>query len=101
MAVVDGKDNQFQLCFSDPNQGAASANYIAGKGLATKVAVIWKNDDVYSKGIYETFMAAVPELGIEVVSDTTFADGNNADSTDPRTVAFVEKYQERFGEIPN
>ena len=101
VAVIDGKDNVFQMCFADPDQGEASARYIAEKGLATKVAIIWKNDDVYSKGIYETFMAAVPELGIEVVSDTTFADGNNADSTDPRTVAFVEKYQERFGEIPN
>ena len=174
LAVVEGKDNVFQMCFTDPGQGDASARYIAGKGLATKVAVIWKNDDVYSKGIYETFMAAVPELGIEVVSDTTFADGNNtdfsvqvadaqskgaelvflpmyydaasliltqadnvgfypywfgvdgmdgiltlegfdtelaegvmlltpfnADSTDERTAAFVEKYQERFGEVPN
>ena len=174
VAVVEGKDNVFQMCFTDPGQGAASARYIADKGLATKVAVIWKNDDVYSKGIYETFIAAAPGLGLEVVSDTTFADGNNtdfsvqiadaqskdaelvflpmyydaasliltqadnvgfytawfgvdgmdgiltlegfdtdlaegvmlltpfnADSTDERTVAFVNKYVEKFGEIPN
>ncbi len=78
-AVTDGKDNMFQMCFTDPNQGAASAQYIADKGLAAKVAVIWKNDDVYSKGIYETFTAKAAELGIEVVSDTTFADGNATD----------------------
>ena len=77
VAVIDGKDNQFQVCFTDPNQGSASAQYIADKGLATKVAVIWKNDDVYSKGIYDTFMAAAPSLGIEVMSDTTFQDGND------------------------
>ncbi|MBR3561236.1 MAG: ABC transporter substrate-binding protein [Oscillospiraceae bacterium] len=77
VAVIDGKDNQFQMCFTDPNQGSASAQYIADKGLATKVAVIWKNDDVYSKGIYDTFMAAAPGLGLEVVSDTTFQDGND------------------------
>ncbi len=47
--------------------------------LATKVAVIWKNDDVYSKGVYETFKAACDTLGIEIVSDTTFADGNDTD----------------------
>ena len=78
VAVVEGKDNQFQICFTDPNQGSASAKYIADKGLATKVAVIWKNDDVYSKGIYDTFMAAAPGLGLEVVSDTQFS----GDATD-------------------
>jgi branched-chain amino acid transport system substrate-binding protein len=78
-AVLEGKDNQFQMCFTDPNQGSASAQYIHDKALATKVAVIWKNDDVYSKGIYDTFMAAAPELGLDVVSDTTFADGSDTD----------------------
>ena len=79
VATTEGKDNQFQMCFTDPNQGSASAQYIADKGLATKVAVIWKSDDVYSKGIYETFKTAAANLGIEIVSDTTFADGNDTD----------------------
>ena len=79
VAVVEGKDNMFQMCFTDPNQGSLSAQYIVDKGLASKVAVIWKNDDVYSKGIYETFMAKAAELGLEVVSDTTFNDGNATD----------------------
>ena len=78
-ATVEGKDNVFQMCFMDPNQGSASAQYMADKGLATKVAVIWKNDDVYSKGIHDTFVSKAAELGIEVVSDTTFADGNDTD----------------------
>lgn len=78
-AVTEGKDNFFQMCFMDPNQGSASAQYIADKKLAAKVAVIWKNDDVYSKGIHDTFTAKAGELGLEVVSDTTFADGNDTD----------------------
>ena len=78
-ATVEGKDNFFQMCFMDPNQGSASAQYIADKAMATKVAVIWKNDDVYSKGIHDTFVAKAAELNIEVVSDTTFADGNDTD----------------------
>jgi branched-chain amino acid transport system substrate-binding protein len=41
--------------------------------------VIWKNDDVYSKGIHDTFAAKAAELGLEIVSDTTFADGNDTD----------------------
>lgn len=79
VAVIDGKDNVLQMCFTDPNQGSASAAYIVNKGLASKVAVIWKNDDVYSKGIYDTFMAEAETLGLEVVSDTTFSDGNDTD----------------------
>ena len=79
VATIEGKDDFFQMCFTDPNQGSASADYISGKGLATKVAVIWKNDDVYSKGIHETFVAEAAEKGLEIVSDTTFADGNDTD----------------------
>ncbi|MDD7085090.1 MAG: ABC transporter substrate-binding protein, partial [Clostridiales bacterium] len=73
------KNNVFQMCFMDPNQGSASATYISEKKLGTKIAVIWKNDDVYSKGIHETFVAKAEELGLEIVSDTTFADGNDTD----------------------
>ena len=78
-AVTEGKDNMFQMCFMDPNQGSASAQYISEKGLGSKVAIIWKNDDVYSKGIHDTFTAKAAEMGLEVVSDTTFADGNDTD----------------------
>ena len=78
-ATTEGKDNMFQMCFMDPNQGSASAQYIADKALGTKIAIIWKNDDVYSKGIHDTFTAKAAELGLEIVSDTTFADGNATD----------------------
>ena len=78
-ATTEGKDNMFQMCFMDPNQGSASAQYIADKTLGTKIAIIWKNDDVYSKGIHDTFTAKAAELGLEIVSDTTFADGNDTD----------------------
>ncbi|MBQ8547683.1 MAG: ABC transporter substrate-binding protein, partial [Lachnospiraceae bacterium] len=70
--VTKGKDNMFQMCFSDPNQGSASAQYISEKALGTKIAIIYKNDDAYSTGIYETFTDKADELGINVVSTTTF-----------------------------
>ncbi len=76
-AVLDGKDNVYQVCFMDPNQGIASAEYIAEHKLGTKVAVIYNNADVYSIGIYETFVAKAPELGLEIVGDQqnmTFTD---------------------------
>ena len=46
----------FQMCFMDPNQGSASASTSPKQGLGTKIAIICKNDDVYSMGIYDTFM---------------------------------------------
>ncbi len=70
--VTKGKDNMFQMCFSDPNQGSASAQYISQKQLGTKIAIIYKNDDAYSTGIYETFIEKAEALGINVVSTTTF-----------------------------
>lgn len=72
--VTEGKDNVFQLCFSDPNQGSASAQYIKDNALGTKIAVIYNNSDAYSTGIYQTFQAKADELGLEVVSVTTFTD---------------------------
>ena len=172
--TVEGKDNVYQMCFMDPNQGYASARYISEKKLATKVAVIYMNDDPYSSGIYETFKDEAGKVGLEIVSATTFANGNdtdfsvqvkdakdkgaelvflpmyyqpaslifieakkqnftpkwfgvdgmdgiltlkgfdksmaegvmlltpfNADATDDKTKAFVAKYQEKYGEVPN
>lgn len=78
-SVINGKDNMFQMCFVDPNQGLASAQYIKDKSLATKVAVIYKSDEVYSKGIYDTFMGKAKELGLDVVSETSFMDGSDTD----------------------
>ena len=173
-SVIEGKDNVYQMCFSDPNQGLASAQYIADQNLASKVAVIYKNDDPYSQGIYDKFKAEAANKGLEIVSATTFTDASandfsvqlgeakkagaallflpmyyqpaslilkqakdmgyapkffgvdgmdgiltlegfdttlaegvmlltpfNADATDEKTKAFVEKYKAQFGETPN
>ncbi|MDR0862336.1 MAG: ABC transporter substrate-binding protein [Oscillospiraceae bacterium] len=174
VAVTEGKNNVFQMCFADPNQGSASAQYISDQQLGTKIAVIYKNDDVYSTGIYDTFRIKAAELGLDIVSSTTFTEDSqqdfsvqladaknngadliflpmyytpaslifqqaksmdyvtkyfgvdgmdgiltlegfnkelaegvilltpfNADSTDERTVSFVEKYKSVYGEVPN
>lgn len=66
-------DNCFQICFSDPNQGIASADYISMHKLASKVAVIYRNDDDYSKSIYKTFAEEAKKVGLEIVSETSFS----------------------------
>lgn len=174
VATTEGKDNVFQMCFADPNQGTASADYIADQQLGTKIAIIWKNDDVYSTGIHDKFVAEAQAKGLNIVSETTFTDASatdfsvqlndakdkgadlvflpmyytpasliltqanamgyapkffgvdgmdgiltvenfdttlaegvmlltpfNADATDDKTVSFVTKYQDAYGEIPN
>ena len=78
-AVTEGKDNVFQMCFSDPNQGTASAEYIADNQMGTKIAVIYKNDDVYSSGIYEKFKAEAETKGLNIVSTTTFTSSSATD----------------------
>ena len=73
-AVIEDKDNVFQVCFTDPNQGSASAQYIADHKLGTKIAVIYNNADVYSTGIRDTFVEKAAEMGLEIVSEETFTD---------------------------
>ena len=79
--VTEGHDNVFQMCFADPNQGSASAQYIADQQLATKVGVIYKNDDVYSSGIKDTFVADAANYGIEIVAEEAFTADNKTDFT--------------------
>lgn len=76
---IDRKPSIFQMCFVDPNQGSASAEYISEKNLGTKIAVIYKNDDVYSTGIYNSFKADAENKGLEIVSTTTFTDDTSTD----------------------
>ena len=172
--VVTGKDNMFQLCFTDPNQGKGAATYMAANMADSKIAVIYRNDDAYSQGIRDTFVTEAQADGLDIVYEGTFTadtatdfsvqltaaqsagadvvflpiyfqpasvilsqanamgyeptffgvDGMDgiltlenfdmslaegvmvltpfsADATDERTVSFVTKYNEKFGETPN
>ena len=40
-AVIEAGDNVFQICFSDHNQGIASADYIFENELGSKIGVIY------------------------------------------------------------
>lgn len=73
------KDNVFQMCFTDPNQGTASAQYLAKKQLGTKIAVIYDNSDAYSTGIFKKFEAEAAEQNLTIVSTTTFTADNATD----------------------
>ncbi len=66
------KDNVFQVCFTDPNQGISSADYIAENMPDAKIAVLYRNDDAYSQGIHDTFVKEATEKGMSVVYEGTF-----------------------------
>ena len=71
--------NVFRVCFSDPDQGAASATYIAENKLAEKISVIYDSSDVYSSGIYEKFAAEAANQGLEIVDAEAFTADSNKD----------------------
>ena len=64
VSAISGSKQAFRVCFSDPAQGKASADYIAQYGLATKVAVFYGSDNNYCVGLYETFAAECQVNGI-------------------------------------
>ena len=72
-------DNAFRMCFSDPNQGKASADYISENGLASKVAVIYNSSDTYSSGIYQRFVEEAESVGLEVVAAEAFTADSKTD----------------------
>lgn len=76
---VVANGNVFQVCFTDPNQGVASAQYIGQNKLATKVAVIYDSSDVYSSGIYEKFAEEAKNQNLEIVAQEAFTADSKSD----------------------
>lgn len=76
--VIAG-DNVFQVCFTDPNQGTKSAQYIGENKLAKKVAVIYNSSDVYSSGIEAKFIEEAKNQGLEVVAEEAFTADSKTD----------------------
>ena len=76
---VIASDNVFQVCFTDPNQGTKSAQYIGENKLAKKVAVIYNSSDVYSSGIEAKFIEEAKNQGLEVVAEEAFTADSKTD----------------------
>ena len=85
--VISGKDNMFQVCFTDPNQGVGSADYISQNMPGAKVGIIYRNDDAYSQGIRDTFVAEASKVGLEIVSEGPFTKDTQSDFSVQLTAA--------------
>ena len=78
-----GHENAYRVCYSDPNQGAASAEFIGENALATKVAVIYNSASDYSTGIYDQFVAEAANYSdvFEIVAAEAFQGDDATDFT--------------------
>ena len=72
-------NNVFQMCFTDPNQGANAAQLVADKGLANNIGIIFDSSDDYSKGLMNGFKSKAAELGLNIVCETSFTADNKND----------------------
>lgn len=80
-SVITAGDNIFQICFTDPNQGVGSADYISQHNLGTAIGVIYDSSNPYSAGIYEKFQERANQIGLNVVAVEAFTEDNKADLT--------------------
>ena len=76
---INGNENVFQVCFTDPNQGVGAAQYIGENNVASKVAIIYDSSDVYSSGIYAKFVEEAANQNFEIVSTESFTADNKTD----------------------
>ncbi len=76
--VAKGNTGVYQMCFTDPNQGAVSAILIDNQKLGTKIGVLYDSSTDYSVGIYNSFMAEATARNMNVAVKTSF-DSNAAD----------------------
>ena len=85
--VIEGNDNVYQVCFTDSNQGTRSAQYMDENFEDLKIGIIYKNDDQYSQGIRDNFVAEAESRGMEIVYEGTFTESNQTDFNNQLTAA--------------
>ena len=71
----------FQMCFTDPTQGASAAEVVKANWADAAVGIIYDSSDDYSTGLYEGFIDKAEELGLNVVCETSFTADTSSDLT--------------------
>jgi branched-chain amino acid transport system substrate-binding protein len=79
LEVATAGKTTYQMCFTDPNQGASAAEVVKNKWADANVGIIYDSSDDYSTGLYEGFMAKAKELGVKVVCETSFTKDTKTD----------------------
>ena len=77
--IPNSGDNIYQMCFTDPNQGASAAQLVYDQQMATTIGIIFDNSDDFSKGLMQGFKAKAAELGMTIAVETSFTADNKSD----------------------
>ena len=74
--VTEKGDYIFRVCYTDPYQGAAIAEFVASGLEATEVAVLRDIKNDYSVGLADFFTQEFERRGGKVVVDQSYAEGD-------------------------
>ena len=77
--VAEAGSTTFQMCFTDPNQGASAAEVIANNWADAAVGVVYDASDDYSSGLCDGFLTKAEELGLNIVVETSFTADTKSD----------------------
>jgi branched-chain amino acid transport system substrate-binding protein len=75
--VTEIGDYIFRVCFIDPFQGTVMAKFALENLKLKKLAILRDVKSDYSMGLADFFAAKVKEMGGEIVSDVSYASGDN------------------------
>ena len=94
-------DNAFRICFSDPEQGRAMADYAIDSLGYTKIAVLYNNSDEYSTGLQTAFEEEVKAKGGEIVASESFNTQLSSIRSTDAEVIYVPAYYQAATYISN
>ncbi len=77
--VATAGSSTFQMCFTDPNQGASAAEVIANNWPEAAIGIVYDASDDYSSGLYDGFKNKAAELSLNVVCETSFTGDTKSD----------------------
>jgi branched-chain amino acid transport system substrate-binding protein len=105
-SVTRQKKMVFRVCFIDPVQGAALAQFVSGNLKLTKAAILYDQSQTYSKGLRDDFTRAFTKAGGTIVADQAYSGGDQdfkAQLSTIRTanpeIIFVPGYYNEGGNI--
>lgn len=73
--VTEVGDYISRICFIDPDQGSALANFAFSFLKLKKIAILTKEDDPYSEGLTEYFIKNYRQMGGEIISHLYYKEG--------------------------
>jgi branched-chain amino acid transport system substrate-binding protein len=77
--VTEMGDYVFRVCFIDPFQGTAMANFAMENLKAKRLAILYPVNSDYGVGLRDYFAAAVKKAGGQIVADVSYTEKSDTD----------------------